>query len=75
MFSGSYFKVGAGAVPREGRNLHPCEDRKYLTELGWSLTRAGPEGKKEENPKENTEVQEVLVHRISCEKPAGEGGH
>lgn len=31
--------------------------------------------RKKRHLKENVEVQEVLVHRIPCEKPAGEGGH
>lgn len=48
VFSSSYFKVGAGAVPREGRILHSCKDSRYLPELGWSLICADPEGREEE---------------------------
>lgn len=73
---GAFRQLFQGRGCTQGRrNLHSCEDSKYLPELGWSLTCAGPEGREEESPKENVEVQEALVHRIPCEKPAGEGGH
>lgn len=31
--------------------------------------------RKKRHLKENFDVQDVLMHRIPCEKPAGEGGH